>query len=122
MDAHGYPCGPSGDGNFERGQVSGVDNCWLELPEEAVKFRVNPECVTGAFIQADEVDVGTVNPLLEFRDFGKGNDGVAIGLYRHVIDQIDDAILKTAGVETVHDMDDQRACVIHLRWVSARAN
>jgi hypothetical protein len=50
MDAHRYPCRPSRYRDFERGQISCMDNGRLKCSEQSVKFWVNPECVPGGLV------------------------------------------------------------------------
>ena len=77
------------------------------------EFGVEPETVAGCFVERDELNVVALDALAEVSDFGEGNDGMAIAIGRHVIDQVDDAIFQSACIETIHDMGDKGAGISH---------
>jgi hypothetical protein len=69
--------------------------------------------MAGRFVERDELNVIALDALAEISHFGKCDDGMTIMLSRHVIDQVDDAIFQSAGIEAIHDVGDKGAGISH---------
>ncbi len=67
------------------------------------------------FLQREELHVVTPYASPEIGDLGQGNHDVAIRIGRHVIDEIDNAVLQAANVESIDHMGNQRTLVLHFR-------
>ena len=74
--------------------------------------------MTGWFVQRNELHIVTLDPFAKVGDLGQGDDGMAVAVGRHVVDQVDDAVFQAAGIETVHDVGDERPRVIHVQRAS----
>ena len=70
--------------------------------------------MTGAFIQCKELDICAVNALLEVGDFSQCYYCVPVGVLRHVIDQVDDAVFQPASIEAMNYVGNQWARVAHF--------
>ena len=98
--------------NFKFGQITAVNNCRTELTEKLEELGVEPEAMTGGFVEREKQNVVALDALAEISYFGECNDCVTVAVCRHVIDQVDDSIFQAAGIESVHHMDDQRTRVV----------
>ena len=63
-------------------------------------------------VQSHALDVVALDPRSEIGDIGQRHDHVSVRFGRHVVDQIDHAIFKPAGVEPMQHMHDQRQAIV----------
>ncbi len=72
------------------------------------KPRIQPDGVTRRLAQRHELHVVALNASTELgRDLGQCHHGVAVRRLRHVVDQVDDPVLQSAGVEPEEQMHHQ---------------
>ena len=74
-------------------------------PEQLVQLWKLPHTLAGRLAQRDEFDVLAVDALAKVGHFCQCQNGMPIGLWRHVVDQVDNAVFQPAGVKAVHDVD-----------------
>jgi hypothetical protein len=75
------------------------------------KLWIEPERVSRGLLEREELHVVTFDTLPEVGHLGQGDHDMAIGRSRHVIDQIDHAVLEATDVEPEDDMGDERTPV-----------
>jgi len=122
MDAHRNAGRAGRHRGFERCEIAGVHDGWRELPEQAVKTRIKPPRVARRLVQLDEGHVVTHDaPAKLRRTRGQRDDCMTEGVHGQAVDQIDDAVLQTAGLKAEHDVRDHRPLRAHLR-ISAPAS
>ena len=93
---------------FQRGEVARVHDRRAPLAEQPVEPRVELDPMAGRLVQRDEFDVVATNALRKCRrHLRQRHDRMPVRAGRHVVDQVDDAVLEAAGVEAVDDVDDQ---------------
>ena len=102
--------GPGGGRlHFQCRQVARVHHRRPAPLQQAHHLRVEARTVPRLLAQGNELDITPPNARREgVGHLGQRNDHVARRGTRHVVDQIDDAVLEAAGVEAVDDVADER--------------
>ena len=106
----GTPAAHAGNDGLERGEIAGVHDRRIELPEQAVQPRIVAHEVPGRFLpSAMQRTSGRVDASCEFGgDIRQRHDRVPPSVRRHAVDQVDDPVLEPADAEAEDDVDDQR--------------
>jgi hypothetical protein len=86
-----------------------------QLPQQAPQLRVQLHALAWWLVQGDAIDVSTLQAQAEVGDLGQRDHHMPVGIGRHVVDQVDDAVLQTSGVEAVEDMGNERRQGPHRR-------
>jgi hypothetical protein len=102
---------PSGHLDFQRTQIARVDDSRTYFAKQVVQLPVLPQHMTRRFAQTDKFNVTALDAAAEIGRFGQSQNHMAVFMWRHVVDEIDNAVLKPAGVEAKHDMNDQRTVI-----------
>jgi hypothetical protein len=97
-----------GDRRLERREVAGVHDRGLQLPEQPQQRRVDLEPVAVALADRVKAHLVPRDALPKRRDLGQRDHGVPEIGGRHSVDQVHDAVLEAADVESVDDVGDER--------------
>ena len=68
VDAYFYTSTPGGNGDFQRSQISRVNNRGPYLSEQAIELRINPKNMAGFFVESVELNILTFDAVLEVGD------------------------------------------------------
>lgn len=104
VDACGHPRRPGYRLHLQRGEVAGVHDGRAVRAQQLPQPRVQAGALARGFVQRDALDGRVVEAVAKVGYLGQCHHHVAVGAARHVVDEIDDAVLQAAGVEAVEDV------------------
>ena len=108
VDAHRHARQSSGYLAFECGQVARVHDRRAPFAEQFQQARVELDAVARGLVKGKALDVAALNAAAEGRrHVRQRDDRVPIGRRREMVDQVDDTVLETTGVEAVDDVNYQ---------------
>src|SRR5262249_37189630 len=107
MDAHGHARQRGGNLSDESGEIARVDHLGTKALQQPPDLDVEPRDFAGRLMKGVALDVGATDAQAEIRVVRDADDGVAVALGRHVIDEVDEAVLHSARLEAVDDVRDQ---------------
>ena len=103
------PC--RGQDGLQRGEIPRMHDIRLQSPEQAPESYVEPPVVPGALVQREDFDVVPLDSILEARRIREANDGMAVSVGGHVIDEIDETVLHPPDIEPMDHMRDEHQSV-----------
>jgi hypothetical protein len=85
-----------------------VDDCWPFSSEKSPKPAIDAEVLPGALVEIDDIHIFSNKAVTELCVVREADDYMAITLGRHMVNQVDQAILQTTNRQTVNYMHHER--------------
>ena len=92
-----------------------MHHCRLQFTQQPYQGRVTTGAMAWRLVQCVEANIVTADAMAEIGHIPQGQHRMPIGLRRHVIDQIGNAILQSASGKLKDDVQHQRAIITRNR-------
>ena len=107
-----HTCQQGGQYTFKRADIPGMQEIRLQLSKQLPEPEIYCRVLTLSFVQCKDWNI-QLNPLAEIRIFRHADYCMSIPVRRHVVYQVNQAILQASGLQAVNNMRYERNRPVH---------